>query len=313
MNASPQCLVTSVPTTNPFMKQIIFRYITALFGILFSLSSFAQAHYDSPVSENSVISSNLSVNDEIFNSQAVEFTGESSFNSDSDSTYIYNEYSCERFSFKQLIAPGVLMGLGLLGAIDEKNGVNKTVRDCMTDWRGSHKTHVDDYLRFLPSASYLALGFIPGIKARHNTRDRFLAAATSHAAMLALGYSFKLIIKEQRPDMSDRKSFPSGHVALAFTGAELMRMEYGTAYGIGGYVAASAVAFLRLYNDKHWFNDVLMGAGIGILSARIGYWLLPVERKLLKINDKPNKPTVAVMPSYNPQYQSIGVSLVAQF
>ena len=297
------------------MRQIIFRYIT--FGILFSFTGFVQAQPDSLVSEISSFSNNLSDNDEIFNSQTVEFSTDATdedLNNETDTIHIINnDLSRERFSYNKLIAPGVLMGLGLLDAIDEKNGVNKAVRDCMTDWRGSHKTHVDDYLRFLPSASYLALGFIPGIKARHNTRDRLLAATTAHASMLVLGYGFKTIIKEQRPDMSNRKSFPSGHVALAFTGAELMRMEYGTAYGIGGYIAASTVAFLRLYNEKHWLNDVLMGAGIGILSARIGYWLLPVERKLLKINDKQNKTTVAVMPSYNPQYQSVGMSLVAQF
>ena len=44
---------------------------------------------------------------------------------------------------------------------------------------------------------------------------------------------------------------------------------------------ACGVAFLRLYNERHWCNDILVGAGIGILSARIGYWLLPYERKLL--------------------------------
>ena len=296
------------------MNQIILRHISFIFGILFSFTIYVHAQPDSHASDYSSISNNLSLNDEIFNSQAVEFSTNVDLSIETDTNYIINdELLCEHFSYQKLIAPAVLMGLGLLGTIDENNGVNKTVRDCMTDWRGSHKTHVDDYLRFLPSASYIALGFIPGIKAHHNTRDRLLAAATSHAAMLALGYGFKHIIKEQRPDMSDRKSFPSGHVALAFTGAELMRMEYGTTYGIAGYAVASTVAFLRLYNDKHWFNDVLMGAGIGILSARIGYWLLPAERKLLKINEKTNTTTIAVLPSYNPQYQSVGLSLVAQF
>lgn len=132
--------------------------------------------------------------------------------------------------------------------------------------------------------------------------------------MLILGYGTKYVVNEQRPDLSDRHSFPSGHVALAFTGAELMRMEYGTAYGIAGYAVAASVAFLRLYNNKHWFNDVIMGAGIGILSARIGQWLLPFERKLLKINTKHTRTSmISATPFYNINDRAFMVSVNAVF
>ena len=69
-------------------------------------------------------------------------------------------------------------------------------------------------------------------------------------------------------------------------GAELMREEYGNAWGAGAYVIAGGVAFLRMYNDRHWLNDVIAGAGVGILAARIGYWLLPLERKLFRWEKK---------------------------
>ena len=129
-----------------------------------------------------------------------------------------------------------------------------------------------------------------------------------------MGYGAKYIINEQRPDLSDKHSFPSGHVAMAFTGAELLRSEYGTAYGIGGYAIATSIAFLRLYNNRHWFNDVLMGAGIGILSARIGNWLLPFNRKLFKINkNSGNTSTIAIMPSYNVIDKAYMMSLNAIF
>jgi membrane-associated phospholipid phosphatase len=36
-----------------------------------------------------------------------------------------------------------------------------------------------------------------------------------------------------------------------------------------------------MYNERHWLNDVLAGAGIGILSAKAAYWLLPWERRHL--------------------------------
>ena len=220
---------------------------------------------------------------------------------------------CEVFNSKQLIVPGIFMVSGLVGAIDYENSLNRSVNDAFNDLSDGHTCKIDDYLRFLPSASHLVLGCV-GVKSKHNFKERLLISATSHAAMLIMGYGSKFIIKEQRPDLSNNHSFPSGHVALAFTGAELLRQEYGTAYGIAGYAVASAVAFLRLYNNRHWFNDVLMGAGIGILSARIGCWLLPFERKLFKINNKSNKTsTVAITPAYNVADKSLSVSLYAVF
>ena len=224
-----------------------------------------------------------------------------------------NDTLCEKFNSKQLIVPGIFMVSGLVGAIDYNNGLNRSVNDAFNELSNGKTCKIDDYLRFLPSASHLVLGSI-GVKSKHNFKERLLISATSHAAMLIMGYGSKFIIKEQRPDLSNNHSFPSGHVALAFTGAELLRQEYGTIYGIAGYTVASTVAFLRLYNNKHWFNDVVIGAGIGILSARIGYWLLPFERKFFKINNKNSKSsTIAITPAYNVAEKALSVSVYAVF
>ncbi|MBR5118011.1 MAG: phosphatase PAP2 family protein [Muribaculaceae bacterium] len=225
----------------------------------------------------------------------------------------FNDSLSEKFNSKQLIVPGVLMVSGLVGAIDYNNSLNHSVNDAFTDLSNGKACKIDDYLRFLPSVSHLFLGSV-GVKSKHNFKERLLISATSHAAMLIMGYGCKFVIHEQRPDLSNNHSFPSGHVALAFTGAELLRQEYGTIYGIAGYAVATSVALLRLYNNKHWLNDVLMGAGIGILSARIGCWLLPVERKLLKMNNKKSKSsTFAILPTYNVGEKAPGVAVYAIF
>jgi membrane-associated phospholipid phosphatase len=36
-----------------------------------------------------------------------------------------------------------------------------------------------------------------------------------------------------------------------------------------------------MYNNKHWLNDVLAGAGVGIASTQFAYWLYPKMQKLL--------------------------------
>lgn len=223
------------------------------------------------------------------------------------------DHQTTKFKPQQLIVPGALMVSGLVGVIYNDNNLNRSVHDAMTDLSNGKQCKIDDYLRFVPSAAHLIIGSI-GIKSKHNFKERFLISATAHAAMLVIGYGAKYIINEQRPDLSDKHSFPSGHVAMAFTGAELLRSEYGTAYGIGGYAIATGIAFLRLYNNRHWFNDVLMGAGIGILSARIGNWLFPFNRKLFKINKNSSKTsTIAIMPSYNVIDKTYMMSLNAIF
>ncbi|MBR5638252.1 MAG: phosphatase PAP2 family protein [Muribaculaceae bacterium] len=238
---------------------------------------------------------------------------ESDISSVNDTLCEKNAFNGEIFNSKQLIVPGLFMVSGLIGAIDCNNTLNRSVNEAFNDLSDGHTCKIDDYLRFLPSVSHLVLGSI-GVKSKYNFKERFLISATSHAAMLIMGYGSKYIIKEQRPDLSNNHSFPSGHVALAFTGAELMRQEYGTVYGIAGYAVATSVAVLRLYNNKHWFNDVLMGAGIGILSARIGCWLLPFERNLFGINSKSSKSsTVAITPTYNVAEKALSVSVIAVF
>lgn len=47
---------------------------------------------------------------------------------------------------------------------------------------------------------------------------------------------------------------------------------------MAGYAVAAGVGAMRVYNNKHWCSDILAGAGIGILSASIMYWLAPYLR-----------------------------------
>ena len=54
-------------------------------------------------------------------------------------------------------------------------------------------------------------------------------------------------------------------------------------YGIAGYTVATAVGGLRVYNNRHWFSDVLTGAGVGILSTQLAYIVQPwLSQKLFK-------------------------------
>lgn len=214
-----------------------------------------------------------------------------------------------RFRPTQLILPASLVTVGALGvAVPWFDKPNKGVRDGLADWRNGHYFHADDYIQYVPVVAHFGLSLV-GAKAKHSYVDRVLITATSYAAMGVMVNSVKLLVDEQRPDGSAYNSFPSGHTATAFMGAELVRMEYkddSPLYGVGAYTIACGVAFLRLYNERHWCNDVLAGAGIGILSARIGYWLLPFEKRLFGLDKKKNPVNLVATPYYDHFSKSYG-------
>ena len=43
-------------------------------------------------------------------------------------------------------------------------------------------------------------------------------------------------------------------------------------YSVGAYSIATATGIGRMLNNKHWLSDVMVGAGIGIMSTEIGYF-----------------------------------------
>ena len=94
---------------------------------------------------------------------------------------------------------------------------------------------------------------------------------------------------------------------ITFTGAELMRLDYGPWWGAAFYGLACGTAAERIYADRHWLSDVLAGAGLGILSANVGSWLLEPIKSLFGIPDwswdglSTSRPVqVALAPSADP-------------
>ena len=88
--------------------------------------------------------------------------------------------------------------------------------------------------------------------------------------------ALKSMIKEERPDHSDNKSFPSGHAAMAFAAARSIDKEFRKDciwIPIAGYAAATAVGIQRVARDRHHWYDVLAGAAVGVGATELTWWL----------------------------------------
>lgn len=212
-------------------------------------------------------------------------------------------------AFKQsLILPATMIGYGIISLNDGTlSDWNEDIRRKVQAAPGAY-THIDNYLQYVPALASHVLSLV-GVKPRHRLFDRLVIDGITASIATTSVFILKRISHETRPDLSDSYSFPSGHTATAFASAELLRMEYKDAspwIGIGGYAVAFATGYLRMYNNKHWLGDVVAGAGIGILSARIATQFYPLVNRL--VFKRKTQATACLIPTL--QQGGFGLQLV---
>lgn len=173
------------------------------------------------------------------------------------------------------VTPGVLIGVGTVLMFekdaDEFFLSNFEVREERNENFINFSNHLDDYLQHVPSASTFLLS-VAGVKGRHDLPNQVALYVKSELTMLSVTYALKYSVGEARPDTGQKNSFPSGHTAQAFTAATFLSREYGYRsiwISVGAYTAASTVGAFRMLNNRHWISDVLVGAGIGIVSTNL--------------------------------------------
>lgn len=137
-----------------------------------------------------------------------------------------------------------------------------------------------------PGEAKLSLGMPKGLVA-HNW-PRFIVNTIGSVGVAYVGKTaLKAMIKEERPDHSDNKSFPSGHASIAFAAARSIDKEFRKDciwIPIAGYAAATAIGIERVASDRHHWYDVAAGAAIGFGSAELTWWLSDIIFK--KHNEK---------------------------
>lgn len=186
-----------------------------------------------------------------------------------------------RFRPTRLIIPAIMIGVGFIGLeSDWLKYQNNETKDELQEHPHS-KLGIDDFSQYAPLAAAYGLRLC-GIKGLHDYVDLTIISGTAYLFTGLSVYGVKTLTRVERPNGSTHNSFPSGHTATAFAGAEILRREYWDVspwIGVAGYAVAAGTGFLRMYNNRHWLTDVVEGAGFGILCAQAAYWLYPVITK----------------------------------
>jgi len=180
----------------------------------------------------------------------------------------------EVFSKKNLLVFGGLLGSAFL--------LDEWVKDGMTHNQNSYMDGFTDISNEFGEKKYLVPAtFLTWAIATAIEDERLATTAMNSAKALICGAvlteSTKFIAGRSRPDMNrgsmhfdafngrsnDNKSLPSGHAFVAWSVFTPFAQEYSKWI----YVIPAGVSLARMYRNRHWFSDVVLGSGIGYFAG----------------------------------------------
>ncbi len=174
------------------------------------------------------------------------------------------------------ILPVSLITIGSLisGSIFEKN-MQTNLRNKVGN---NYEFKIDNYLQYTPIAEIYIADLI-GIKSKNHWFDQTKYLVISNIITSVITHTIKNTVNKTRPN-GENYSFPSGHTSFAFNNATILYYEFRKTSPIiaySGFAFAATTGTFRMINNKHWFSDVLAGAGIGILVTNLVYHFEPFK------------------------------------
>ncbi|BAX79870.1 phosphatase PAP2 family protein [Labilibaculum antarcticum] len=178
------------------------------------------------------------------------------------------------FTKENLLVFGGLLGTSFL--LDEWS--NKRLKLNQNSFLDSYTNIFNEFgeKKYIAPATFAAWVIGTAIKdERLSTTALNSGKALITAAILTEGT--KIIAGRSRPDMNrgnmhfdafggknnDTKSFPSGHAFVSWA----VFTPFAEEYSKWIYVIPASVSFARMYKNRHWFSDVVLGGGIGYFAG----------------------------------------------
>lgn len=164
-----------------------------------------------------------------------------------------------------------------------------------------------DWLQYAPLATPWVLK-AAGVHTRSGWGRMAVSQGLATILMAGTVKTMKDSFHSSRPDGSDVHSFPSGHTAFAFMGATMLAFELNDVsawYTVGAYAMATGIALERAIDNHHYPTDIAAGAGIGIFTAQLGYWI----GDMIFGRHRPDIPTGDLRPNTNVSFLSLQTGL----
>jgi hypothetical protein len=168
----------------------------------------------------------------------------------------------------------ITIGNLISGSIFEKN-MQTNLRNKVGN---NYEFKIDNYLQYTPIAEIYIADLI-GIKSKNHWFDQTKYLVISNIITSVITHTIKNTVNKTRPN-DENYSFPSGHTSFAFNNATILYYEFRKTSPIiaySGFAFAATTGTFRMINNKHWFSDVLAGAGIGILLTNLVYHFEPFK------------------------------------
>lgn len=166
---------------------------------------------------------------------------------------------------------------------DSTTQANRFFRDAATGfrWMGSPgaiiigvSMYTVGRVAHVPRAAQLGL---------HGTEAIALAGALTDLVKISAGRARPFVVDDTNPRNykfgrgwrnTDYSSFPSGHTTIGFAAAAAVTAETSHWWPKATWViapvmygGATLIGLSRMYNNKHWASDVMMGAAIGTFAG----------------------------------------------
>ena len=177
--------------------------------------------------------------------------------------------------------------IGVLGTTAIAMAFDKKLLNTIHDPHDSFGRGVSDFGNALGNGVYVyptllaasIAGKVIGSRAVYGVSSRALKSTLLAGASVIV---LKSLIGRERPPISNdpfkfhpfnlhdsTNSFPSGHTTVAFALATSFAREIkGTWDDVLFYSMATATAYARMHDNRHWMSDVVFGAGLGITATR---------------------------------------------
>ena len=211
-----------------------------------------------------------------------------------------------------LVLGGVL-GTGVLLYTQDDEIQDFFQRNKTPFWNGFSKHVAEPVGSGKYAISALAVLYIDGVIAKRPKSKKVALLGVKASILSGVLYtSIKLLTHRQRPSEGKfpdarvwegpgsyfkKLSFPSGHTTNAFAIATVVARSYKDVkwVPVASYTIATLAGLSRIYDNKHWASDVLIGAALG--------WSLG------SLIVKENNWGIQVSAHHNKQYSTMGLMI----